>query len=165
MHQRKHGGCCKTCKSKKQHWCYNTCRALTSAPSAPLFNTRRLVELLWVLLGLCSPLPVDDPLAVFDEDEADTISSSTGTRSMEKSDMDAVECVARSIPSLQIVSVSLDVDDDDTVKLLLEVWRACLFSVMGGACVNSAQIPIIHKTHTLSTRHALCTCIIHLQKA
>jgi hypothetical protein len=40
---------------------------------------------------------------------------------MEKSDMDAVECVARSIPSLQIVSVSLDVDDDDTVKLLLEV--------------------------------------------
>jgi hypothetical protein len=74
-----------------------------------------------VLLGSCSPLPVDDPLAVFDEDEADTISSSTGTRSMEKSDMDAVECVARSIPSLQIVSVSLDVDDDDTVKLLLEV--------------------------------------------
>jgi hypothetical protein len=75
-----------------------------------------------VLLGSCSPLPVVDPLAVFDENEADTISSSTGTRSMEKSDMDAVECVARSIPSLEIVSVSLDDDDDDdTVKLLLEV--------------------------------------------
>jgi hypothetical protein len=50
---------------------------------------------------------------------------------------------------LEIVSVSLDDDDDDdTVKLLLEVWRACLFSVMGGACLNSAQIPKIHKnTH------------------
>ncbi len=74
-----------------------------------------------MLLGSCSPLPVVDPLVIFDEYEADTIFSSTGTRSMEKSDMDAVECVARSIPSLEIVSVSLDDDDDDTVKLLLEV--------------------------------------------
>ncbi len=75
-----------------------------------------------MLLGSCSPLPVVDPLVVFDEDETDTISFSMGTRSMEKSDMDAVECVARSIPSLEIVSVSLDDDDDDdTVKLLVEV--------------------------------------------
>ncbi len=72
---------------------------------------------------LLAPSPLPDPLVL---DSVPAVIPLEATRSIEKSDMDGVECGARKISSSEIVSVSLD----DTV--MLEVWRICLLSMIGG---------------------------------